>query len=77
MLLDKSKLSGVDIHLNEEGRHEEVLFKGSELKFSIKAEKPREVYSMTLQNDQLICILSGQVQITDSSGIEKSQYDFP
>ncbi|MDB4293093.1 cupin domain-containing protein [Maribacter sp.] len=74
MLLDKLKVSGTDIQLDEDGHYETILFKGDELKISIKAEKPSVAHAMEVQNDQLLCILSGQVQITDFSGIEKSFY---
>jgi len=74
ILLDKSKVSGVDINLNEAGLFKEVLSEGAELTVVLKAEKPRKVDNMIRKKDQLIGVLSGQVLIKNFTGEEKTFY---
>jgi len=68
LLLDKSKISGVDIKLNDNEVFEEILSKGTELTTFLKAEKPRKIAELSCEKDQLICVLSGQVTIHDLIG---------
>lgn len=65
-LLDKSQLSGVGIQLGTQGLYETNLAKGVELVINLKAEEPR---GNTIQNakEQLVCLLSGQVNISDTN----------
>lgn len=74
LLLNKSKVSGAAIDLNEDGLFEEVLSESVELTVFLKAEKPRKVGAVVQEKDQLICVLSGQVQIEDQLGNMKVFY---
>lgn len=64
-LLDKSKISGIDIIRKEKGKYEEVLSKGVELTVYIRSEYPNISDIVELESDQLFYILSGQVEIED------------
>ncbi|MEM9934180.1 MAG: cupin domain-containing protein [Bacteroidota bacterium] len=67
IMLDKKKISGADIVFDEEGLYKEVLQEGIELTISIHAETPqrREIKN---GHEQLICLLSGQLQFTPMEG---------
>ena len=65
-LLDKSELSGVGIQLGTQGLYKTNLAKGVELTINLMAEEPRK---KNIQNakEQLVCLLSGQVSISDTN----------
>ncbi|MBO3698600.1 cupin domain-containing protein [Roseivirga sp. E12] len=67
-LLDKDKLSGIEIEINEQGIYEHVLTKGVELTVKLMAEAPRSLKSSGPMSEKLIHLLSGQIDITDSIG---------
>lgn len=66
--LDKDKLSGIDIELDNDGLYESTLTKGVELTVKLKAESPRSLKSTGPMKEQLIHLLSGQLEITDNDG---------
>jgi len=64
-LIDPNKLSGAQIKLDATGEYEEVLVEGVELTIRLKAEKPTTDQKITIPNDQMIRLLSGQISIVD------------
>ena len=72
-LLDKDQLSGTQIALNEEGYVEQELIKGDELTLTLHGEKPGE-REISEGEEQVICLLSGQAQISLPEGSEKTFY---
>ncbi len=69
-LIDQDALSGITIDLNSVKQYERVLTKGSELTVSLKAEKPTEREISSPMKEQLVNLLSGQLTITDTSGVK-------
>lgn len=69
-LIDQDELSGLNIDLNTAAQYERVLTKGSELTVSLKAEKPTQREISSPMKEQLVNLLSGQLTITDTSGVE-------
>ena len=67
-VLDKTKLSGLDIVFDDQGLYEENLFAGVELTIKVKAEKPRSADLAQAQKEKLIGLLSGQITIEDQTG---------
>lgn len=65
-LLDRSQLSGVGIQLGTQGLYETNLARGVELVIDLKAEEPRKS-SIKSAKEQLVCLLSGQVNISDAN----------
>lgn len=66
--LDKDKLSGVGIKLDEEGLYSETLFKGDELHMILHGQTPREEAVTEPSKERLIAVLSGQINLEDSKG---------
>ena len=67
-LLDKTKLSGFDFEFNSEGKYQETLADGIELDIFLHIEKPRLDKIESPRKEQLICLLSGQIEIKDLDG---------
>lgn len=65
VLLDKTELSGLNIRLNDAGQYQAVLAEGVELQILFKAEQPQQ-RSVKPKVDQLIHVLSGQLEIIDA-----------
>ncbi len=72
-LLDKSLLSGTDIVWDNNGRYEQTLADGIELKIILKAEQPRTTIITSWPKEQLLCLQSGMISLSDMSG-EKHKY---
>ncbi|MEM8899894.1 MAG: cupin domain-containing protein [Bacteroidota bacterium] len=72
IMLDKDKISGIDITFDENGLYEEILQEGIELTISVQAETPR---TKKIENgtEQLICLLSGQLTFMAEGG-EPTKY---
>ena len=66
--LDRSILSGTEISFDESELYSEVLADGIELDVRLCAEQPRSLEMSTSGKEQLICIQSGMINITDTSG---------
>ncbi|MEL6273825.1 MAG: cupin domain-containing protein [Bacteroidota bacterium] len=67
-LLDKTKLSGVDLDLEEKGVYHELLESGIEMDIYLQGEQPRELQMTDHRQEQLIALLAGQVTMTDLDG---------
>lgn len=66
-LLDNSKLSGVQINLEEDPTFTEVLIEGAELTISLSAEVPNKRKIEEPSKEKLIQLLAGQLQLTDAN----------
>lgn len=66
VLLEKNKLSGLDIKLDSSGSSETILSKGIELTVALRAERPQETIFSNPVQEQLVHVLSGQVIVTDT-----------
>ncbi len=73
-LFDRSKLSGVSIELDKDGRYFETLHKGLELTISLVAEKPMELNNDIPAKEKLVHLLSGQVTISDKNNQKQTFY---
>ncbi len=73
-LLDKTELSGITIALDEHGHYERVLMDGVELLIRLQAEAPRDVVLTTPEKEKLICLLSGQLELTATDGTSELFY---
>lgn len=67
-IYDKSKLSGVEITFDENGIYEETLAKGVELEVVLSAAKTGIKQEVKIQKDQLVCLLTGMMKLSDASG---------
>ena len=74
ILFDKERISGTNITLNEKGYYSDELARGAELTITFKAESPNEHLLNGMDNDRVIALLSGQVDIKDSQNEAKSFY---
>jgi len=72
--IENSKLSGCQINFEESDVYEEVLRSGVELTIHLKAEKPREQSNFESPQEQLIHILSGKLELTDTEGTNYTFY---
>ncbi|WP_350285404.1 cupin domain-containing protein [uncultured Croceitalea sp.] len=68
LLFDKQRLSGARIELNDNGLYEDQLVKGAELTVLLKAEHALEKELKNINDDKLICLLSGQIALIDGTG---------
>lgn len=73
-LIPKDKLSGIDIELSKDGQFEEEIFKGDELKITLKGEKPASQIISQPSSEKLISLLSGKITITDSKNRNHTFY---
>ena len=74
LLFDKSILSGAHITLNEEGRYAHILKAGAELKVELKAEQPRVNAGFSVDQDQMIQLLSGRIIVITPDNKETKFY---
>ena len=68
LLFDKQQLSGARIELDNNGGYTKQLVQGAELTILLQAEHPLEKKLQTVSDDKLICLLSGQIVLIDSTG---------
>lgn len=73
-LLDKDKISGLNVDLGEESSKDEVLISGDELRISLRVEEPDKVQISEPAKEQFLHLLSGQIMIQDSNGDDYTFY---
>ncbi|MEM9822884.1 MAG: cupin domain-containing protein [Bacteroidota bacterium] len=66
-LFDPAILSGTSIEFGADGLYSKTLVRGAELTIRMKAEQPREKSITDPMKEQLIQLLSGQLQISDEA----------
>ncbi len=65
-LIDPTLLSGVDIHLDENGIYKKEIVKGAELTFTLHAEKSSDVI-LEKSKEMLVHVLSGMITIKSTN----------
>ena len=73
-LINKNTLSGLAIDLESAKTYKEEVFRGDELQIFVCAERPRTISIESPKEEQLIHILSGQLELKDSTGDVHSFY---
>lgn len=73
-VFDQDLLEGVNIEFDKNGQHQKTIADGIELDIFLFAEKPNEEINWTNPTEQMIHILSGQINFEHPDGTKDSFY---